>query len=463
MAIGDRASDTIAAIATPLGTGGIGIIRISGDQSLPILKHIFVPKVSSANFVSHKLYFGQVVGSRGQVLDEILAVFMQAPATYTREDVVELHCHGSYLLLQSILQLVFEHGARPADPGEFTKRAFLAGRIDLTQAEAVVALLEARTETGAALAVQQLQGRLTAELEPVRAALVRILARLEVAIDFPEDDIELVDRKRVLQAVEEEILKPVQQLIALASQAKIYRDGISVVIAGQPNVGKSSLLNALLREDRALVTDLPGTTRDTIEEFISIRGIPVRLVDTAGIRAHTDLVEELGIERALAKMHQADLVLYMLDVSKPYDQKDAELYALIQHQPHLVLFNKIDKTSPGKLADLSQSCPLPQGIGISAKHEQGMDALKTAIYHAVLGEIPDRDTARCAPNTRHLAVLEQVRVGAVAMQNAIQEDAPYDLIAVETQAVLGYLSDIVGITTPEDVLDSIFSEFCIGK
>ncbi|WP_028581137.1 tRNA uridine-5-carboxymethylaminomethyl(34) synthesis GTPase MnmE [Desulfogranum japonicum] len=463
MGIGGRTTDTIAAIATPPGTGGIGIIRISGDNALPILKRIFVPKLPFDTYDSHRLYYGTLINRDGRILDEILAVYMQEPATYTREDVVELHCHGSYLLLQTVLQQIFEFGARPADPGEFTKRAFLAGRIDLTQAEAVIDLLQARTEKGAHLAVKQLQGRLSVELEPVRAALISILARLEVAIDFPEDDVELVDRKGMLLEVEKSILKPIDKLISLASQAKIYREGISVVIVGQPNVGKSSLLNALLREERALVTDLPGTTRDTIEELIAIQGIPVRLIDTAGIRAHTDVVEELGIERALAKMRQADLVLYMLDGTKQYEQRDAELYELIQEIPHVILLNKMDSAAEEQLIALGQRFAPQQCIPISAKNSLGIDVLQEAMYRIVLGDTTHKDAAECAPNTRHLSVLEQVREGAFRMQEALQSDASYDLLAVEAQASLDCLSDIVGITTPDDVLDIIFSQFCIGK
>ncbi len=463
MGIGARTTDTIAAVATPPGTGGIGIIRVSGDESLAILKKIFIPKYACENLESHRLYYGTVVRKDGRILDEILAVYMQAPATYTREDVIELHCHGSYLLLQKILQLVFECGARPADPGEFTKRAFLAGRIDLTQAEAVIELLHARTDKGAQLAVQQLQGRLSAELEPVRVALIGILARLEVAIDFPEDDVELIDRNHLLTEVEDDILQPVERLISLASQAKIYREGISVVIVGRPNVGKSSLLNVLLREERALVTDLPGTTRDTIEELISIQGIPVRLVDTAGIRAHTDVVEELGIERALAKMRQADLVLYMLDGAKPYEQKDAELYDIIQGQPHLVLLNKVDSAEEQHLSALAKRFTPQECIRISAKQFSGIGALQDAIYRIVLGDKPFCDSVECAPNTRQLSVLEQVKSAACSMRHALQSEAPCDLLAVEAQAALDCLSDIVGITTPDDVLDVIFSQFCIGK
>ncbi|WP_028583393.1 tRNA uridine-5-carboxymethylaminomethyl(34) synthesis GTPase MnmE [Desulfogranum mediterraneum] len=456
-------TDTIAAIATPPGTGGIGIIRISGDGSLAILKRLFRPHHPQAAFESHKLSYGTLCNQEGEVVDEILAVYMKGPATYTREDVVEFHCHGSPLLLRRVLQLVFASGARPADPGEFTKRAFLAGRLDLTQAEAVIELLQAETDRGISLAVHQLQGQLSQELEAVRRELIAILAVLEVAIDFPDDEVELLDVNQISTQLAQNILAPLEALIRLASGGKIIREGISVVIAGRPNVGKSSLLNTLLQEDRALVTPVAGTTRDTIEELISIRGIPVHLVDTAGIRAHSDLVEELGMERARRKMKAADLVLFLVDGSVELTDRDEELYAFIAEREHLVVINKEDRADPEQLAQIRQHFGPRQVLAISAQENRGVDELKEAVYQAVCGEQGVQEVGRCAPNLRHLVALEKTAVACRGLEAALDSGASCDLLAVEAQAALDYLGDIIGLTTPDDVLEAIFAEFCIGK
>ncbi|PIE59897.1 MAG: tRNA uridine-5-carboxymethylaminomethyl(34) synthesis GTPase MnmE [Desulfobulbus propionicus] len=457
-----HSTDTIAAIATPVGTGGIGIIRISGSSSLSILKQVFTPRYNSEVFESHKMYYGNVSDRTGQVLDEVLAVYMQAPSTYTREDIVELHCHGSYRLLQLILKTILECGARSAEQGEFTKRAFLAGRIDLTQAEAVIDLLQARTEKGISLAVNQLQGSLTSELEKIRMQLVEILAIIEVAIDFPEDDVDLINSDELLARVHHFILHPLEELIRLASGGKVIRDGVNVVIAGRPNVGKSSLLNALLQEDRALVTPIAGTTRDTIEELISVRGIPVNIIDTAGIRAHSDLVEEMGIERTKNKMEAADLVLFLIDAAADLTEYDHELFKAIRQKKHIVVLNKKDKTEKKRLLALENKFAASRCVAISAKQEDGLGFLQDAIYEMTIDNtVMEADT--CAPNIRHLGVLEKTADVCRGLVVSLQSGAPCDLLAVEVQSALACLGDIIGLTTPEDVLDAIFSEFCIGK
>ncbi len=455
-------TDTIAAIATAPGVGGIGIIRISGRQAQDILDQIFTPAKKHDIVESHKLYHGTVVDSSGQVLDEVLAVYMRAPATYTREDVVEIHCHGSYLVQQSILSEVFRLGARPSEPGEFTKRAFLAGRIDLTRAEAVVDLLTAKTQGAVHLAVNQLQGVLFQELDNVRNNLVELLAVLEVAIDFPDDDVEILDSEKLLHLLHHGVFLPIKQLLSLAAQGKIIREGVKVVIAGRPNVGKSSLLNALLREERALVTSQPGTTRDTIEEMIAIGGIPIHLVDTAGIRAHDDIIEEMGIERARRKMEEADLVLFLIDASSGQTQRDREIFSTIADKPHLVILNKQDVAAKEAVAQLQQEFDDTVVVAISAREQLGLDDLEKAIYRSILGEGQD-ERGECAPNIRHRAVLEKTLDAVLSLERALQAGAPADLLAVEVQAALDYLGDIVGLTTPEDVLDKIFAEFCIGK
>ncbi|MHB8809554.1 MAG: tRNA uridine-5-carboxymethylaminomethyl(34) synthesis GTPase MnmE [Desulfobulbaceae bacterium] len=461
---GLRNSDTIAAIATPPGTGGIGIIRISGPQARTILQGVFTPSRPHGSLKSHTLYHGTVADRDGHVLDEVLAVFMRAPRTYTREDIVELHSHGSFLVLSSILAEVLHFGARSAEPGEFTKRAFLAGRIDLTRAEAVIDLLRAKTRTGAELAVSQLQGRLFQRIEEVRQGLVDILAVLEVAIDFPEDDGELLDRDRLLAQLGERIEGPLAELIAMADRGKIYREGITIVIAGLPNVGKSSLLNALLQEERALVTPVPGTTRDTIEEIISIKGVPARLVDTAGIRTATEPVEELGVQRARQKVREADLVLFMVDAAAPLSAEDLELYGSLGNTARIVVLNKIDLASRDALDDMAARFSAVRSVRISARNHAGLPALYDAVYSHIMGDtavVMEREA--CAPNIRHRAVLEETMAACKRLRQALAAGITVDLVAVEVQGALAGLGDIVGMTTPDEVLDKIFAEFCIGK
>ena len=464
MAARPTTSDTIAAIATAPGTGGIGIIRISGPESAAILHRLFRPYRPHQTFQSHKLYYGTISDCSGVVLDEVLAVFMQAPYTYTREDVVELHSHGSYLVLQAILAEVLAAGARAADAGEFTKRAFLAGRIDLTRAEAVIDLLQARTSGGVRLAASQLQGALFEQIAEIRDALVEILAVVEVAIDFPDDDVEILAVDQLLPKLRDQVERPLARLIALADQGKVIREGVKVVIAGRPNVGKSSLLNGLLREERALVTEIPGTTRDTIEELISVRGIPVHLVDTAGIRNHDDFVEELGIERARRKLQEADLVLFVVDATVPVTELDRELYQFLEDKKRIVVLNKLDIAGTDQADRVSREFGNDVQVRIAAREGMGLDDLLDAIYQAILGEGDGlNEQVSCAPNLRHKIILEKTYAACQQVRQTLQSGAPSDLVAVDLQAALDHLGDIVGLTTPDDVLDALFSRFCIGK
>ncbi|MCL1979531.1 MAG: tRNA uridine-5-carboxymethylaminomethyl(34) synthesis GTPase MnmE [Proteobacteria bacterium] len=457
------ATETIAAVATPPGIGGIGIIRISGPDAMALLRKIFVPHKPRAHFTSHTLYYGTIVNRHGHTLDEALAVYMRGPQTYTREDVVELHCHGSYLILQRVLRTLITWGCRLAAPGEFTKRAFLAGRIDLTRAEAVIDLLQAQTETGVRLAVNQLQGQLFTQLEAIRQHLVEYLALLEVAIDFPDDDVEIFDTDQIAARLQPEVIAPLARLIALAEQGRIVREGVKVVIAGRPNVGKSSLLNALLREERALVAPVPGTTRDTVEERIDIRGIPVHLVDTAGIRNHEDPVEALGIERARQKLAEADLVLFVVDAQAGMTARDHELYGSIREKPHLVVLNKCDLVSDEQARVQAGDFAGTRVVPVSAQQGGGIEALQEAIYQAIAAGAEFTDQMPCAPNTRHRAVLVRTLAACRRFARAMEEGAAVDLLAVEVQSALDDLGDIIGLTTPDEVLDEVFSRFCLGK
>lgn len=454
---------TIAAISTPPGAGGIGIIRISGDQALSLLKAIFQPKDSSCPYRSHQLYYGHIQQpDQGKILDEVLAVYMAAPHTYTREDVVEVHCHGSFLVLQNVLELILASGATLAAPGEFTKRAFLNGRIDLTQAEAVIDVLSAKTRKGVDLAQEQLSGALYRKIDPIRQSLVKMRAIIEVAIDFPDEDLEIIDHSALIAQLEQEVAEPLKKLVQSADRGRLYREGISLVIAGLPNVGKSSLLNTILQEERALVTSIPGTTRDSIEEIVDIKGMPVRIIDTAGIRDNAGEVEELGIKRARDLINKADLILFLIDGSRELIDGDRTLYGQVKHKPVLPVINKIDLCGI-PIPDLSSLPDIGKCIKISAREQTGIELLKQAVFDAVTSGNEQWEEGGCAPNMRHKLALIDAVEACDRVLLSLKGGLTNDLIAVDLQGCLDYLAEIVGETTTEDVLDVIFEQFCLGK
>jgi tRNA modification GTPase len=453
---------TIAAISTPPGAGGIGIIRVSGPQSLHILQTIFKPISTPCSFLSHQLYFGRIVRpDDGRIMDEVLAVYMRSPRTYTREDVAEIHCHGSFLVLQNILELILTLGVTLADPGEFTKRAFLNGRIDLTQAEAVIDILTARTRKGVDLAQEQLAGALFTRIDSIRNELIQMRAVVEVAIDFPDEDVEILNREHILEHLRQNIEQPLRNLLQHADTGRIFREGISVVIVGLPNVGKSSLLNTLLQEERALVTAIPGTTRDTIEEYIDIEGIPVRIIDTAGIREHADEVEALGIERARTLINQADLILFMVDGSQKISGEDVALFRTIIHKPLIVVINKIDiRADEHGEEEMFRDSAL---VKVSAKQQTGITELRKSIFKMVTTGKEQWQEDACSPNIRHKNALIRAVQAGERVEDGLQHGLTNDLLAVDLQECLDQLSGIVGETTTEDILDAIFTKFCIGK
>lgn len=455
--------ETIAAISTPPGAGGIGIIRMSGTRSLDILKLLFTPKDPGCTYRSHQLYYGHIHHPEDhKILDEVMAVVMRAPRSYTREDVVEIHCHGSFLILQNILDIIVTHGAGLAAPGEFTKRAFLNGRIDLTRAEAVIDILSAKTRKGVDLAQEQLSGGLYRLIEPIQKSLTSMRAVVEVAIDFPDEDIDIVDNKKMISDLDVDVLTPLASLLSNVSQGRLYREGISLVIAGRPNVGKSSLLNTILQEERALVTAIPGTTRDSIEEIIDINGIPVRIIDTAGIRTDAGEVEELGIQRAKDLINKADLVLFLLDGSAPVTKEDMSLYEEVSHKPVLIVINKIDL---GR-SEETETLPLEitgECVEISAKNQLGIASLKQAVFNKITSGTEQWEEDACPPNLRHQVALTQAEAAAQRIRSTLQMGLTNDLIAVDLQECLDCLGEIVGETTTDDILDVVFEQFCLGK
>ncbi len=462
MSYDESASTTIAAISTPPGAGGIGIIRMSGPESLPRLKDIFHPVSAACTFESHRFYYGTIKApDTGQLLDEVLVVYMAAPRTYTREDVVEIHCHGSYLVLQSVLDLILGYDIYLADPGEFTKRAFLNGRIDLTRAEAVIDILSARTRKGVDLALEQMSGRLYKQVDKMRQCLVHVRALFEVAIDFPDEDIEIVDRPAVLRQIKNEVTAPLEQLIRNADSGRMVRDGVSVVIVGLPNVGKSSLLNTILQEERALVTAIPGTTRDTIEEYVDINGIPVRIIDTAGIRENAEEVEQLGIDRARDGINRADLVLFLVDGARELSNDDRALFNTVSHKPVITIVNKCDlEEHVDRNADPQM---FAGSLSVSAREQSGIVELKNVIFKRVTGGREQWQEEGCAPNLRHKAAMERALKASLSIGNGIDSGLTNDLVTIDILECLNHLSEIVGETTTEDVLDVIFEQFCLGK
>jgi tRNA modification GTPase len=456
-------NDTIAAIATPAGQAGIGIIRISGPHAETIARSIFKPKKPLDTFKSHHLYLGHLVDPHsGQMIDQVLLSFMEAPHTYTREDVVEINSHSGYLLLDQILRIALREGARLAKPGEFTFRAFINGRIDLTQAEATVDLINSKSERGLQIASQQVKGALREEIGRLRQRALDILAQVEVAIDFPDEE-GLFPAEQCTAILEKDIIITIERIIARHEERKVWLEGINTVILGRVNAGKSSLLNRLLNEERALVTPVPGTTRDVVEAMVHMEGVPLRLMDTAGFRKVRGKVEQLGIDLTKRKMREADFSLVIIDQSRPLNQDDLEILAATKHKRSLVVLNKIDlprKAEPEPLNAATRGVPV---VEISALTGEGIDVLRKAIRDLVLAGCSDAMETSIVPNLRHATALSAAGESFKKAFQNIRQELPLEIIATDLQAGLDSLGEITGETSNEEVLDRIFSQFCIGK
>ena len=472
--------DTIAAIATPSGRGGIGIIKISGAKSFPIAGAIFRPSNSRLNsvagsagksqrtaplkFESHRIYYGHIVDPHTErLLDEVLVSAMKAPQTYTREDVVEINTHGGAMALHAILKLVLNTGARMAEPGEFTRRAFLNGRIDLTQAEAVIDIINARTQKNLELATGQISGGLRRILVSVRKTLSEILTRVEAAIDFPEDVTKLIEPQPTAKTLEKDAVEPLKRLIRYYVDAHVFRDGVSVAVVGRPNVGKSSLLNQLIKKDRAIVTPIPGTTRDIIEETLSIEGIPVIISDTAGVHETENPVEKIGIEKTLEHVNGSDLVLFLIEANSPLGAADHQIYAHIKSKPVFVVLNKIDLTHNTDQTTIPEVWAYEACLRISALYDQGIDLLRDKMVKWAAGENPVDLAEAIVPNLRHKLLLEKTLAAAETSADELQKGTSSDLVAIHLQEAIGTLGEITGDSAKVDVLDQIFSRFCVGK
>lgn len=457
--------DTIAAISTFPGEAGIGIVRISGDEALEIISKIFKPfrKKDIKSVKSHTIHYGHIVDPEtGEVYDEVLVTVMRRPNTYTREDVVEINCHGGMVVSSKILELVLKHGARLAEPGEFTKRAFLNGRIDLSQAEAVIDIITSKTMLANRYAQKQLAGVLGQKTKDLKNKIMELLSHLLALIDFPEEDVEELEREEIKRRAKD-ILTDIEYLIASSESGRIIREGLKTAIIGKPNVGKSSLLNALLKQNRAIVTDVPGTTRDVIEEYMNIKGIPIKLIDTAGIRHTDELVEKIGVERSKEVLAEADLILFVLDASRDLTKEDYEIFDIISGKNIIFVLNKVDLPKKIDGEELKKLVGNGIIIEVSAIERTGLDKLESEIYNLVFKEKVSATGEEIITNARHREVLINAKKYMESVIEAIEKGYSEDLITIDVNGALNEIGKITGETATEDVINQIFERFCIGK
>ncbi|MCC5909529.1 MAG: tRNA uridine-5-carboxymethylaminomethyl(34) synthesis GTPase MnmE [Clostridiaceae bacterium] len=456
---------TIAAIATAAGEAGIGIVRISGEEAIAIVDKIFQSKQGKrlSEFNARRITYGHIIDpDKDEKIDEVLVHYTKGPYTYTTEDVVEINCHGGFIPVKKILELVLRKGARMAEPGEFTKRAFLNGRIDLAQAEAVMDLISAKTDKGFDVALEQLEGSLSKRVRNIQKKLLDMLAHIEVSIDFAEEDIDEITLEYLLNK-SIEIEEDITVLRDTADAGKILREGLNTVIVGKPNVGKSSLLNALLKESRAIVTDIPGTTRDVIEEHLNIRGIPINIIDTAGIRETEDIVEKIGVERSKEFFNKADLIIFMVDRSAELTKEDIEIMKLIQNKKAIIIINKIDLPQRADTEKIDELMKDKKVIRVSLTEEQGLMEIEDAIEELVYkGTVRAKDSL-LVTNIRHKSAVERALKSIKDSVVAIKKKMPLDFVEVDVKDAWEALGEVTGDTVAEDIIDHIFQNFCIGK
>lgn len=455
--------DTIAAISTPMGEGGIAIIRISGDQAISIVDKIFLGMHKLGNVDSHTIHYGHITDRvMDKNIEEVMVSVMKAPRTYTCEDVVEVNCHGGIVTVQRVLEFILDHGARLAEPGEFTKRAFLNGRLDLSQAEGVIDLIRSKTDKAMNVALQQVEGRLSHQIVNLRQELIEVLAHIEVSIDYPEHDVEDVTYNFLLDKCTY-VLEQINLLLQTAEQGKILREGLKTAIIGRPNVGKSSLLNTLAHENRSIVTDIPGTTRDVIEEYVNIRGVPLQLIDTAGIRETNDLVEQLGVERSRKVLSEADLILMVLNNAEPLTDEDRMLFDLVKDIKTIFIVNKTDLPAKLDIKELKELQKDTKVVKTSLLKEQGIDEIEQFIHELYFsGNIEAQDLTYVS-NARHIALLQDARRSIHDTISGLKDNVPIDIVQIDIQKAWESLGEIIGEAVSESLIDQLFSQFCLGK
>lgn len=455
--------DTIAAISTAMGEGAIAIVRVSGEEAVAAVNKIYKGRKSLLEVESHTIHYGYIVEKNSeQIIDEVMVTVLRGPKTFTREDIVEINCHGGLVSVNRVLQQVLKSGVRLAEPGEFTKRAFLNGRIDLSQAEGVIDLIRAKTDKAMNVAIGQLEGRLSKKVQKLRQALLETVAHVEVNIDYPEYDAEEMTHNLLLEK-SQYVKNEIEKILSTAAQGKILREGLSTVIIGRPNVGKSSLLNSLVHEAKAIVTDIPGTTRDVIEEYVNVRGVPLRLLDTAGIRETEDVVEKIGVERSRKVVKEAELVLLVLNYGEPLLHEDESLFEIIENMDAIIIVNKTDvpkKIDLEKVQELAKGRPI---VSTSLIEDEGIDELEEAISKLFFqGNIEVGDLTYVS-NSRHIALLHQALSTIDDAIMALKSNVPIDMVQIDITRTWETLGEIIGDTVSESLIDQLFSQFCLGK
>ncbi|HFV7450171.1 TPA: tRNA uridine-5-carboxymethylaminomethyl(34) synthesis GTPase MnmE [Staphylococcus aureus] len=456
--------DTITSISTPMGEGAIGIVRLSGPQAVEIADKLYKGKHLLNDVPSHTINYGHIIDPESkEVVEEVMVSVLRAPKTFTREDIIEINCHGGILTINRVLELTMTYGARMAEPGEFTKRAFLNGRIDLSQAEAVMDFIRSKTDRASKVAMNQIEGRLSDLIKKQRQSILEILAQVEVNIDYPEyDDVEDATTEFLLEQ-SKEIKQEINRLLDTGAQGKIMREGLSTVIVGKPNVGKSSMLNNLIQDNKAIVTEVAGTTRDVLEEYVNVRGVQLRLVDTAGIRETEDIVEKIGVERSRKALSQADLILFVLNNNEALTQEDYTLYEVVKNEDVIVIVNKMDleqNIDINEVKDMIGDTPL---IQTSMLKQEGIDELEIQIRDLFFGgEVQNQDMTYVS-NSRHISLLKQARQTIQDAIDAAESGVPMDMVQIDLTRTWEILGEIIGETASDELIDQLFSQFCLGK
>ncbi|WP_046227286.1 tRNA uridine-5-carboxymethylaminomethyl(34) synthesis GTPase MnmE [Paenibacillus dauci] len=456
-------SDTIAAIATAVGEASISVIRVSGPEAVQEVDAIFKGRIPLQQADSHTVHYGFITDlATGEKVEEVLVTIMRAPRSFTMEDVVEISSHGGVVAVRRVMDMLLQQKIRIAEPGEFTKRAFLNGRIDLSQAEGVIDLIRSKSDRAFTVALKQVEGKLSRQIKPLQQTLIETLAHIEVNIDYPEHDVESFTSE-LIKEKSAEVMKAIDELLRTANEGKILREGITTAIVGRPNAGKSSLLNALAQDNRAIVTDIPGTTRDVIEEFVSINNIPLKLLDTAGIRETMDIVEKIGVERSRSAVNEADLLLLVLNSSEPLNADELELLEQIRDRQVIVIMNKIDLPRQLDMDQLLQYVQEESIVPMSIVNEEGIDRLEQAISSLFFGGKLEAADMTYVSNVRHIGLLKQARQSLVDAYEAADQLIPIDMIQIDVRLAWEQLGEIIGDSAPDSLIDQIFSQFCLGK
>ncbi|WP_145441892.1 tRNA uridine-5-carboxymethylaminomethyl(34) synthesis GTPase MnmE [Staphylococcus hominis] len=456
--------DTITSISTPMGEGAIGIVRLSGPEAVEIGDKLYKGKKKLKDVPSHTINYGHIIDPEtDEVVEEVMISVLRAPKTFTREDIIEINCHGGILTINRILELTMTHGARMAEPGEYTKRAFLNGRIDLSQAEAVMDFIRSKTDRASKVAMNQIEGRLSDLIKQQRQSILEILAQVEVNIDYPEyDDVEDATTEFLL-AQSKKIKNEIDQLLETGTQGKIMREGLSTVIVGKPNVGKSSMLNNLIQDNKAIVTEVAGTTRDVLEEYVNVRGVPLRLVDTAGIRDTEDIVEKIGVERSRKALSEADLILFVLNNNEPLTEEDRTLYEVIKNEDAIVIVNKTDLERRLDIEEVKTMIGDTPLIQTSMLKQEGVDELELQIKDLFFGgEVQNQDMTYVS-NSRHISLLKQARQTIQDAIDAAEAGIPMDMVQIDLTRTWELLGEIIGESASDELINQLFSQFCLGK